>query len=212
VGLKERLLSEILTTGIERCQRDLDVAAIQKQYNAYERRVVRLQVMDVSVPPTFLVVRDGHIDHLPASEKWDCEMRFVYLDTFLDVLMGKYLIEQIFSFNGFRPVRKSTVPFRSFFGIRDRWERVVYYKGDIGRDSFFLREVMRQYIGVLRKILLQMPTMRYIVGPAARAKRMFGRGDRKFDITASAGDGFSTSHGDKVERQVSKQEGSTTTD
>ena len=158
------------------------------------------------MPPTFLMVRSGRIEQIPHADKWQCELRFAYLDTFLDVLRGKYRIEHIFAYDGWRPVRKSTVPFRKMFGIQDRWERVCEYRGDIGRDSFFLRAVLSEYLGVLGKILMELPMMKYVVGPMAKARRMFGAGDKKFDIGKSQGDGFSTVKGEDVRGRKTKQE------
>lgn len=191
MGLKEKLLSEILTKGIERCHQRLNIASIQQRHNAYEQRVVRIEVTDVAIPPTDLRVRDGRIENVLDATKPDVSIRFKYLDSFLDVLVGKYKIEQVFAYGGFRAVRKSFVPFSTKFGIKDQWERCVEYTGDIGRDSFFLREILKEYLSVLREILMEMPTMRYLVRPIAKVKRVLYK-DESFDISKSQGDGFST--------------------
>jgi len=158
LGIKEKFAEELLENGLKELQEELDIAKLQSELGATKEQVVMVDIMDVNVPPKYFQVKNGKVHRLSNVNHVDHKITFVYLDTLLDILYGKYTVDHIFAWDGFRMVN-------------GKWQKVVIVDGDVGRGAIIVKKVLERYMDIMKKILDKM-LMKYVIRPAAKVKRM----------------------------------------
>ncbi|MCJ7816747.1 MAG: hypothetical protein MUP55_02715 [Candidatus Aenigmarchaeota archaeon] len=138
------LVSNIFSGGLEKLQERLNVAELQKKYNAYERQVLYIEIHNVNTA-VILQVGDGKIERrfLKPDEviEADAKIFFRTLRCFLDVLEGKITIDDIFAWEG------CVVDDDGHIVREIRWD------GDWFRGSIMLKDIMDEYLKDIRDIL-----------------------------------------------------------
>lgn len=171
MGIKEMAVAELFSTGVERLEKNLNVKAIQKKYNAYAERVVQFTIDDVVMAPIVFKIKDGRLIRLSAPARIDNKVRFRYLNDVLDVLYGKLALKHLYAWDGFRRVS-------------GRWEKVAFFEGDVAFGVTVLQEVMENYVRVLRQVLDEMTSLKYFIRPIAVVKKALSP-SKMGDIAAS---------------------------
>jgi len=162
--VKERLFLRLFREGIEILQHELNVAELQQKYNAYQSQVLMLEVKDLRMPPIYLQIQEGKIKRsFKFDGKPDARVSFRTLDGLLNILDGNISIDDIFCWDGM---------------VFDNGKMVkeVDFEGDFYKGSMILKDVLENYLMIIRKILHdQMKITGYAVRTVAKIKKVFNR-------------------------------------
>jgi len=158
VGVKEDLINWAFSDGVVDLQNAVDIAALQKKYNAIAERVLMIDILDINTDPVYIQVKDGRVLKMKYHPNPDVSVTFKYLDRFLDVLMIDDALERLFAYDG-RVLRS------------DRLVKEVWIEGDWFSGSIVLQKVFEEYIHVVRDILNSSRFFKIIVRPVAKIKR-----------------------------------------
>jgi hypothetical protein len=125
-------------------EKEVDIGALQKKYDAYQEQVILLYVHDIQ-RGCLLKIKDGKIEREPINDinvESDFSLEFRRLRDLLDVLEEKWTIAEIFSYAGCR-----------YYGHRFHLD--CKFKGDWFTGSAILHEVMKEYLHVLKRIIFE---------------------------------------------------------
>lgn len=161
MGVKEDFFEWAFGEAVGIVQLRIDFKNIQEKYGAKRARVIKFEVLDITVAPVFLQLVDGKVNRLKNHDSPDATVTFKHLDTFLDVILIDGTLERIFAYDG-RVERNGHM------------SKEVYFEGDWMTGSVLLQQVFPHYVGALREVLQKSKLFKVIVRPVAGIKGAMG--------------------------------------